>query len=217
MFQFAKQETSLLLGAGFAHYLATSNGLTLTGRSCGIAIGPQVPLGERLGVMPVRIQSQQQAWPFLDDAYAGMLVTMNTALMPFGQAEPPFQVEIILREIAWRTACKEPTFKASHHLAEMDADRILATGKALAELVEAVPTLAVRVACRIERGVHRPQVLEIAPNLLLHLFDLLQAFVDAPGKLLELRFRPAPFFAWRLRSRDCRTSRSASARRIPGG
>jgi hypothetical protein len=167
--------------------------------------------------MLVRIQSQQQAWPFLDDAYAGMLVTMNTALMPFGQAEPPFQVEIILREIALRTARKEPTFKASHHLAEMDADRILASGKSLAELVEAVPTLAGSARRRIERGVHRPQVLEIAPNLVLHRLDLRQSLVDAPSKLAELRFRTAPFFAWRLRSRDCRTSRRASARRRPGG
>src|SRR5262245_10220735 len=146
-----------------------------------------------------------------------MLVTMYTALMPFGQAEPPFQVEIILREIALRTPRKEPPRKARHHLAAMDADRILASGKLLAEVVEAVPTLAVRVIRRIERGIHRPQVLEIAPNLFLYLFDLLQSCVDGPGKLLELRFCTAPFFAWRLRSRDCRTSRSASARRIPGG
>lgn len=167
--------------------------------------------------MPVRSQSQPQAWPFLDNAYAGMVVTMNTARMPFGQAAPPFPVKISLREMALRTPRKEPTRKASHHLAEMDADRILASGNLLAEVVEAVPTLAVRVVRRIERGVHRPQVLEIAPKLFLHLFDLLPSFVDAPGKLVELRCRTAPFFAWRLRSRDCRTARNASALRIPGG
>lgn len=166
----------------------------------------------------MRSQSPQQAWPFLDNAYAGMVVTMNTALMPFGQAEPPLQVKIILRESALRTPRKAPTRKASHHLAEMDAERILASGTLLAELVEAVPTLALRVGRRIERGVHRrPQVLEIAPNLLLPLFDLRQSFVDAPGKRVELRCRTAPFFAWRLRSRDCRTARTASAMRIPGG
>jgi hypothetical protein len=217
LFQVAKQETSLLLGAGFAQYLATSNGLTLTGRSCGRAIGPQVPLGERRGGMPVGSPSQQQAWPFVDEAYAGRLVTLNTALMPFGQAAPPFPVEIILREIALRPACKAPTCKASPHRAAMEADRILATGQSLAELGAAVPTLAVRVARRSERGVHRPQVLERPPKLWLHLFDLLPSFVAAPGKRLEVRFRTAPFFAGRLRSRDCRTSHRASARRIPGG
>jgi hypothetical protein len=47
--------------------------------------------------------------------------------------------------------------------------------------------------------------------------DLRQSFVDALGKLVEVRFRPAPFFAWRLRSRAWRTSRNASAKRRPGG
>jgi hypothetical protein len=170
-----------------------------------------------LVVMPVRIQRQQQAWPFLDNAYAGMLVPVNTALMPFGQAEPPFQVEIILREIALPPPDKEAPRKASHHLTEMDANRILASGKVLAEMVEAVPTLTVRAGRRIKRGVHRPQILEVALNLRLHLLDLLQSLVDAPSQLLELRFRTAPFFAWRLRSRDRRTSRNASAKRRPGG
>ena len=189
----------------------------MTGRSGGLAIGPQVLFGERLGVMPVRIQRQQQAGPFLDNAYASMLMPMNTALMPFGQAEPPFQVEIILREIVVRSSDKESPCKASHYLPEMEADRILAYGKLLAQLVEAVLTLAGRAGRRIERGIHRPQVLEIAPNLFLHRVDLRQSFVDALGKLVEVRFRPAPFFAWRLRSRAWRTSRNASAKRRPGG
>ena len=153
----------------------------------------------------------------MDNAYASMLVTMYTALMPFGQAEPPFQVEIILREIALRPSHKESPCKASHHLTKVDADRILASSKLLAELVEAVPTLAGSARRRIERGVHRPQVLEIAPNLFLHRLDLRQSLVDAPSKLAELRFRTAPFFAWRLRSRDWRTSRNALARCRAGG
>ena len=181
----------------------------MTGRSGGLAIGPQVPFGERLGVMPVRIQRQQQAGPFWDKAYAGMVVPMNTALMPFGQAEPPFHVQIILREIALRPSHKESPCKASHHLTKMDADRILASSKLLAEVGEAVPTLAGRARRRIERGVHRPQVLERAPNLFLPRLDLRPSLVDAPSKLAELRFRTAPFFAWRLRSTDCRTSRNA--------
>jgi hypothetical protein len=167
--------------------------------------------------MPVRIQGQQQAGPFLDKAHAGMLVPVNTTLMPFGQAEPPFQVELILRESALRPSYKEPLRKASHHLTEMEADRILASSKLLAKLVEAVPTLAGSARRRIERGIHRPQVLERAPNLGLHRVDLRQSLVDALGKLVELRLRTAPFFTWRLRSRDCRTSRRASARRRPGG
>jgi hypothetical protein len=136
LFQFVEQEAALLLGAGFSHDLSARKGLPLTGRSGGLAIGPQVPFGERRGVMPVRSQGQQQAGPFLDKAYAGMLMPMNTALMPFGQAEPPFQVEIILREIALRPSPKESPCKASHHLTKMDADRILASSKLLAELVE---------------------------------------------------------------------------------
>ena len=167
--------------------------------------------------MPVRIQSQQQAGPFLDKAYAGLWVPLHTALMPFGQAEPPFQVQIILREIALRSSHKESPCKASHHLTKMDADWILASSKLLAELVEAVPTLAGSARRRIERGVHRPQVLEIAPNLFLHRLDLRQSLVDAPSKLAEVRFRTAPFFAWRLRSKDCWTSRNASAKCRPGG
>jgi hypothetical protein len=153
----------------------------------------------------------------LDKTYAGMLVPMNTAFMPCGQADPPFQVEIILREMALPPPDKEPPGKARPHLTEREADRIRAGGELRAKLLEAVPTLTGRAGRRIKRGVHRPQVLEIAPNLLLHRLDLRPSFVDALGKRVKLRFRTAPFFAWRLRSRDCRTSRTACARRRPGG
>ena len=146
---------------GFSHDLSARKGLTLTGRSCGIAIGPQVPFGEQLVVMPVRIHCQQQAGPFLDKTYAGMLVPMHTAFMPFGQAEPPFQVEIILQEIALPPPDKEAPRKARHHLTEMEADWIRAGGELLAKLTEAVPTLTGRAGRRIKRGVHRPQVLPL--------------------------------------------------------
>src|ERR1700758_2681393 len=60
----------------------------------------------------VRVQHQHQRRPLLDDPYPRMTMAVDAPRMPFGQTEPAFQVQVILRQASGRcTSHKESRLK----------------------------------------------------------------------------------------------------------
>ncbi len=53
-----------------------------------------------------------------------MLSSMNPAFMTFRTFDPPFQLQIVVRQIKFRAPDKQPGFKTLHHLADMLRDGI---------------------------------------------------------------------------------------------
>jgi len=70
-------------------------GLALAGGFFGTAIRQEVVHRERLRVRQVRIQRMDQRWPLLNDSNPRVAMAVNSPLVALGQAEPPFQVEVV--------------------------------------------------------------------------------------------------------------------------
>jgi len=54
----------------------------------------------------VRIEGQQQRGAFLDEPYTGVPVAVHTAFVPFGLAEPAFQIKVVLGQVCLLTPNK---------------------------------------------------------------------------------------------------------------
>jgi hypothetical protein len=65
------------------------------------------------------VEGQQQRGAFLDKANSSMAVAMNTALVAFGLAKPPFEVQIVLRQVLRLSPDEQPRGKARHHTAHV--------------------------------------------------------------------------------------------------
>src|SRR5437868_4872333 len=85
----------LFFRARFAHDLAAMDGLGLALGRRGVLVGAQIICGKRLGMCLVGVQGQQERWTFLNKTHPRMLVSMDAALVSFGQAKPTFQVQIV--------------------------------------------------------------------------------------------------------------------------
>ena len=60
-------------------------------------VGNQFGCGEDLGMMEVGVEREGQCRTFVDEPYPGMASTVDSPLMTFGETEPAFQVEVVLR------------------------------------------------------------------------------------------------------------------------
>jgi hypothetical protein len=193
------------------------NRLALTRRSLSPPIRQQVVDAEQVGVRLVGVQRRQQSRTLLHDPHPGMTMAMDPAFVALGQAEAPFQIEIVLREIRVIATDKQPGLETRHHCAHMLAHRVAAPLEPSLKRLEihlTSDTIAVR---RIQGGRDIDDVLDVSPDRVLGLPDRAQAAVDEPGQPPQERLGAPPFFAARLRSIDWRTSSRASAIRKPGG
>ena len=62
-------------------------------------------------VRPVSIQGEHLCGAFLDDARAGVSMSVNASFVALGIIEPPFQIQIVLRDLKVITTGKQMTLK----------------------------------------------------------------------------------------------------------
>ena len=191
--------------------------LTLARRCAGPTVRQQVVDAEQFGVGVVGVQRVHQSRPFLDYPHSRMAMAVDPTLMPLGQAEPAFQIEIVVDLIEGVIASKEAGAEALHQPRHLGVDRIAVAVKAREDRVEVGLTLMRSARDGGQGRGHLPDRLDMAPDRFLPGLDQVQTLVDPGGQSTQLRLGEPPFFASRFRPIDCRTSSNASAILKPGG
>jgi hypothetical protein len=107
-----------------------------------------------------------------------MTATMNPPLVTLRLAEPPFQVQVVVRQSVDR-ANEQPGHEADHQLHEVLRERSLLLGELLLELFKLATSLIQRTLGRLKRVGNRLDLLDVQLHLRLDVFDGLQPTVDA--------------------------------------
>ena len=128
-----------------------------------MAIGPYIRRSERLRVDQVRIQGQQQRRAFLDEADPGVTVAMNAALVAFRLSKPPFEVEVVLRQVLRLSPNKQPGGKTCHHAAHVVPHRISALLELRLQALELHLPLGRCAGSRRERRLNSADILDVGP------------------------------------------------------
>jgi len=129
-------------------------------------------------VCQVRIEGQQQRGAFLDKANPGVPVAVNAALVSFGLSEPPFEVEVVLRQVALLSSNKQPRRKARHHAAHVLPHWISALLELLLHTLQLHLALGTRATGRLDRRLESPDSLHVGPQSLVDVMDGRQPSVN---------------------------------------
>ncbi len=143
-----------------------------------MAIGPYIRGGEWLRVCYVRIEGQQQRGAFLDEPYPGVPVAVHAAFVPFGLAEPAFQVEVVLGQVGLLTSNKQSGCKAGHHMAHVLPDRIVACVELLLQDLKLRLTLGTCATGGVECRLDRSHIVHVSANGLLDVVHCRQPACD---------------------------------------
>lgn len=182
-----------------------------------MTIGAQFLLRERVRMMPMRVQGQQQGGPFLHDADARVSAAVNAPLMPFGQPKPALQIQVVARQIGPPTAREQPGLETPHDAPHLVANRIFVCQQFVPQRAIEPFALCPTLGSGVQGGVDSANRLDIRCDLLLRFPHQASAFVDAPDQALQQRLGRPPFLRRTLRRNDCCTSSRASDIRTPGG
>ena len=130
------------------------------------------------------VQGGQEGRTLLHNAHARVAMPMDSPLVPLGQPEETFQVQIVPRKVRVIAADKQPRREGGHGLSHALQRGIGATAKTSGQRVESsVPGLAVSLG-RIERGRYPAHSFDARLHLRLLRLDLLQAAFDDLSKAL---------------------------------
>lgn len=158
-----------------------------------------------------------QGRAFLHNPHAGMFVSMNVTFVSLRLAKPTFQVKVVARHIGVITPHEQPYLKTRHDCAHLPLNQIIAGPQLVSQDFKSLLAYATGTANWLQRFLNRPYRSDMTLDGLQIVRDLVQSSINASCQTPQLAFSSPPFFRWRFRSSDCRTSRSASAIRRPGG
>src|SRR5271165_2902548 len=144
-------------------------------------------------------------------------MTINSPLVAFGQAEPPLEIKIVLDLFELSLADGMAGQEANHQRGHELANRILIPLESVDQLFELRLAILAAPASRFEGRGHLVDVLDVLSDWLLLGLDVLQSPVNVSGQSAELLLCEPPFFAFKFRWINSRTSSKASAIRSPGG
>src|SRR3989442_15431685 len=165
--------------------------LDLTGGGRRVLIRLQVVCGKRLRMRHMGVQSQQECWAFLNNAYPRMPVPVDASLVPFGLPKPTLQFQVVLE--AWQRVStdEESCGKAGHHPCHVVVKRC---GEAC-ELLLQVPELGLPLrggtVRMCQRGRDTLELLQVLTEDLVFRVHFGHASVDTGGQALELGVRAA--------------------------
>jgi len=128
-------------------------------------------------MMRVSIERQYQGRAFLDEPDAGVATAVNPPLMTLRLTEPPFQVQIVLREVHEGTH-EQSGHETDHQFHKVQCERIFLLRESLLELFKRVAPFFQRTVGRVERVGNRLDLLHVLPHFCLRVFDEVQPPVD---------------------------------------
>jgi len=146
-----------------------------------------------------------------------MFMAVDPTLMPFDQAKPSLQVEIVPDLIHLVPAREQAWLEAGHHFGHVFVERIAVINKAIDQLLKVGLTLGAIALFRVQGISNLLDLLDLFSDHLLLGSHRVQTPVNAAGQAVELLFCGPPFFSSKFRWIDSRTSPKASAIRKPGG
>jgi hypothetical protein len=129
----------------------------------------------------VRIEGQQQRGAFLHEPYSGVPVAVHAAFVPFGVAEPAFQVEVVLGQVCLLTPNKQPGGKAGHHMAHVLPDRIVARVELRLHDLKLRLTRSTWATVGGERRLDRPSIVHMSSHGLLDVVHGREPSCDIAG------------------------------------
>ena len=91
-------------------------------------------------MVQVSVQRASQGRALVDQSDPRMMPAVDSPLVAFGLAKPPFQIQIVSRQFIDRTQ-KQPRQKAGHQPHQVLGERILLLGEALAKFLELTATV----------------------------------------------------------------------------
>lgn len=163
------------------------------------------------------IQRMDQCGPLLHNPNARVAMPVDPAFVALGQAEPPFQIEIISDLGKLGSADEEAGQEAQHDPGEVLVDRILLALEAVGQRFKLLPATGTTSLLRVQGRIDLLEILDVLSKRLLLVSNFVQAPVNALGQAAQLLFCEPPFFASKLRWIESRTSFKASAILSPGG
>jgi len=164
----------------------------------------------------VGIKGRKKRRTLLNDAYAGVRVSVNAPFVSFGEAEPAFQVQVVARKIA-RALHEQAGREALHDAGHVVVERRRGRSKSDDDLIEHGPAFARRAGVRVERAPDEPELCNALRDLFKFRLHRRDPPIDARGELRQLAITRPPFSCSVQRLSEARTSPSASAIRTPGG
>ena len=171
----------------------------------------------------MRIERQNERGSTLDDPGAGMRMTVDSTLVPFGAAEESLKGEVVARERRVVAPGEQPFLKRAHHFRHMDADRIGVLREFCGQCLESLFAFFRGVVRGVERGIDFTQGFDVPGNFVELIADERDAAVYAPSEGAQRLFAlfappflrpPAVVVALSMESR---ISPSPFAMRTPGG
>jgi hypothetical protein len=165
----------------------------------------------------MRIKGQEQGGAFLHEAHPGVLVPVHAALVAFGVSAPPFEVEIVLRQITRLASHKQTWRNTRHHATPVLLHGIRARLQLLLHTRTLRVPLGTRAPSRLERRLENAALLSLRAQRRVEVRDGRQPAGNRARSPREMLVSRPPFWASGLRWRDAWTSPKASAIRRPGG
>ncbi len=114
----------------------------------------------------------------MDETHPGVPVTMNAALVAFGLSEPPFEVEVVLWQVARLASHEQPRCKARHHAAHVLPHGISALLTLLLHTLKLPLTLGTRATRRLDRRLESPEIFPVGAQRLVDVLDGRQPAVN---------------------------------------
>ena len=129
-------------------------------------------------MLQVGVQRASQGRPLVNQSRPGMMAPMDSPLVAFGLAKPPFQVQIVSRQFIDR-AHKQTRQKAGHQSHQVLGERVWLVGEILTKFLKLTATVVLRAVSRIERIGNSLDVLHLRPQFALNFLDGFQPAVNA--------------------------------------
>lgn len=130
---------------------------------------------------PVGVERQHQRWALQNDSHSRMAMAVDAALVAFGLPKPPFELQVVVRELRIVSTDEEAGREAAHDLRHVLTDRMIVLPQCLLKLLKGSFSLFARAGVGIERRGYRVDRFDMRADFFLGRLDLRQPAVDASG------------------------------------
>ena len=119
-------------------------------------VGEQFGDRQRSGMTQMCVESVDQGWAFLHNPHAGMLMSMNVALVSLRLAKPALQVEVVAWQVGVIASHEQPTLETGHDFAHLLLNQIVAGLQLIAQGFKSLLAYGTGAACRFQRFLDGP-------------------------------------------------------------
>ena len=142
----------------------------------------------------VGVEGDEERRPLVDEAYAGVGMAVDAALVCLGEPEPALEVQVVVGEVAATAVHKQPGSEALHHAGHVVVEWRGGGSVPEDDLVEVGPATAGGAEVGVEGAVDEAELGHVAYYLLAGGLGVGEPLVDARDELRQLASAGPPFF-----------------------